>query len=90
LLTALLLWDNVSVSLEGSEAPLDPFSSHHRETVSAFLFSTALTFIVLFGAGPAKSRIRSPGCWKSGGEITGLGLAGALLCYGISAEIDSL
>ncbi len=72
----------------GAAFPLAPYFLLERHT--ALLVSMALTFFVLFGVGAAKSRITYRAWWKSGAEMAGLGLAGALLCHGISAWIATL
>jgi vacuolar iron transporter family protein len=72
----------------GSAFPLAPYLFLERP--AALFVSMALTAIVLFSVGAAKSRITQSAWWKSGAEMAGFGLAGALLCHFVSAGIASL
>jgi VIT1/CCC1 family predicted Fe2+/Mn2+ transporter len=72
----------------GAIFPLAPYFVLERP--AALFASMGLTVAVLFGVGAAKSSITQRAWWKSGAEMAGFGLAGALLCHAISAWIASL
>jgi len=71
----------------GSAFPLLPYLLFERRT--ALIVSMALTAVVLFAVGAARSRLSARSWWKSGAEMGGLGIAGALFCYAVSAAIAS-
>ncbi|MBC8647177.1 MAG: VIT1/CCC1 transporter family protein [Thermoanaerobaculia bacterium] len=72
----------------GAAFPLAPYLLFDRKI--ALVVSMALTGLVLFAVGAAKSRLSARSWLKSGVEMAGLGLAGAMFCYGLSAWIASL
>lgn len=74
--------------LFGAAFPLAPYLFLERPV--ALFASMAVTFLVLFLTGVAKTRITHRVWWKSGIEMAGFGVVGALFCYAISAGIASL
>ena len=72
----------------GALFPLAPYFVLERPW--ALFASMILTVLVLFSVGIARGRMNQLSVWKSGFEMAGLGAAGALVCYGISAAIASL
>ena len=72
----------------GAMFPLAPYFILERPY--ALFASMVLTVAVLFAVGAARGQITQLSWWKSGLEMAGLGAAGALVCYGISAAIAAL
>ena len=69
--------------------PLLPFL-FAGETASGAIWSTALTFGVLFGIGAARATLTRERWWAAGAETLGLGALVAAAAYGASAFVASL
>jgi len=72
----------------GAAFPLAPYLLFERRT--AMVLSMLVTALVLFAIGAGKSRLTAKAWWKSGFEMAGLGLVGALVCHAISIGIAAL